>query len=67
MNKKTNKVVIFSELKRGTRFTNPVTGETNWVNYTDGECVGIGPSNGYTTQYVKSNDELWNKPVDLGL
>lgn len=66
-NRRQNKVVMFSELKRGTKFTNPITGETNWVNYTDEDCLGIGPANGYTTSYIRKDDELWTKPVDLSL
>lgn len=66
-NRKQNKVVMFSELKRGTRFTNPISGETNWVNYADEDCLGIGPAQGYTVSYIKPSDELWTKPVDLSL
>lgn len=66
-NRKQNKVVMFSELKKGTRFANPITGEINWVNYADEYCLGIGPSQGYTVNYIKPNDELWGKPVDLSI
>lgn len=65
--KKQNKIVMFSELKKGTRFQNPVTGETCFVNYADDECLGIGPNSGYTTTYIRKSDELWSKPIDLNL
>lgn len=66
-NRRQNKVVMFSELKRNTRFIHPETGEETYCTYNDGECIGTGPSMGYTTCYVKASDPLWQKPVDLNL
>lgn len=59
------KMGMISELKKGTRYIDPVTDELTYVNYKDEDCLGVGPSNGYTTNYIRKGDEIWSKPVEL--
>lgn len=61
----TPKMGMVSELKKGTKFVHPVTEELVFVNYKDEDCLGIGPSQGFTNGYIRKGDELWNKPVEI--
>lgn len=63
--KPTPKRGMVSELKKGTKFINPITDELVYVTYKDEACIGVGPSVGYTTGYIRETDSLWNKAVDL--
>lgn len=56
---------MVSELRKGTKYIDPLTDELVYVNFSDEECKGVGPSNGYTTTYIRKGDEMWNKPVEL--
>lgn len=64
-NAPTKKMVMVSELRKGARFLHPKTGEITYCNYKDDGCLGVGPSNGYTTNYLRNGDSLWNTAVEL--
>lgn len=59
------KMGMISELRKGTKYIDPLTEEIVWVNYSDEDCKGVGPSNGFTTDYIRKGDEMWNKAVQL--
>lgn len=63
--KPTPKMGMLSELKKGTKYVDPITEELVFVNYKDEDCLGIGPAQGYTTGYIRKGDEMWSKPVEL--
>ena len=62
---KKNKVVMFSELRKGTKFTHPITEEVCFVNYKDEDCIAYGPTASFTNKYVRKGDEDWNLSITL--
>ena len=59
------KMGMISELRKGTKFVHPHTEEITFVNFKDEDCLGVGSSNGYTTNYIRTGDELWSAAVEL--
>lgn len=62
---KKNKVVMFSELRKGTKFTHPITEEVCFVNFKDESCIAYGPTPTYTTTYVRQGNADWSLPIEL--
>lgn len=62
---KPKKMVMVSELRRGTRFVHPDSTDIKHVNYKDEICVGYGAVAGLTSDYFREGDLMWNKAVEL--
>lgn len=56
---------MISEIRKGSKYIDPVTEEVVHVSYKDESCLGIGPSQGYITGYIRSGDIAWNTVVTL--
>jgi hypothetical protein len=59
------KKCMVSELRKGAKYIDPQTDEMVFVNFSDDECKGVGPSNGYTTKYIRKGEQMWNMAVEL--
>ena len=56
---------MFSEIRKGTKFTHPITEEVCFVNYKDEDCIAYGPTPAFTNTYVRKGDESWTLPIEL--
>jgi hypothetical protein len=62
---KKNKVVMFSEIRKGTKFIHPISEEVCFVNFKDETCIAYGPTPSYITTYVRQGDADWSLPIEL--